>query len=351
MTSQFSYYPNHRDQPDHSRRRRLWSPWLLAPLAALVAVVVLAVVWTHMAFNQRPVAQTSQPGVHTLASAKCDDAQAVANLLISQGFKPGEFTVGVDKFNLSLPAAKQAGPGSFSTKPLTTSAMLIAFLESGDSAAKAAKGHAATQGSATDAQLFDPENWQGFQLLVPSSWAGNTVFVSGSEKPVGTLNSQVGDIGWVFINPADCTKAGLKLQHVALIRMGCANPQNVLPTPTTPPGGQGGCAENCSPTPVPQCPPDQHPSPINPAVCIVPKNGPSDVNVNPSVPPAVRGPGTTIGGVTPPPAVPPTDSPTGCNGLCPGHNPTPVPTPPPAVPTPIASNPPPSTPIPTPPPS
>lgn len=108
-----------------------------------------------------------------------------------------------------------------------------------------------------------------------------------------------------------------------------------------------------TPTPTTVCPPDMpHGTPPN---C---KDDPvNDVNVNPAVPPQVRGPGTTPVGTDPGPATPPVDSPTGCDGPCPAPAPAPAPAPqpstPPSEPAPVPTpwEPPEATPVPTDPPA
>jgi hypothetical protein len=108
-----------------------------------------------------------------------------------------------------------------------------------------------------------------------------------------------------------------------------------------------------TPPPTMTCPPGEHPSPLQPWVCIVPKNAAAA----PSVSPGIGGRGKTSPGSSPSStASVPTDSTTGCNGPCPtaSTSPTPAPSesPPPTQPppTPIASDPPTPTAIPSPPP-
>lgn len=74
------------------------------------------------------------------------------------------------------------------------------------------------------------------------------------------------------------------------------------------------------------CPPGQVLSTVDQSRCVLIKDPSKDVLRNPSVPPAVKGPGTTPVGSTPSPATKPTDSTTGCNGPCPGSTASPSPT-------------------------
>jgi len=151
------------------------------------------------------------------------------------------------------------------------------------------------------------------------------------------------------------------------------SPTSTKPSPTpsghktTPPTHRP--THKPSPTPSASCAPGTHPSPVKPSVCVAPKDPSQDVQRNPSVPPQVKGPGTTPVGSNPGPATKPTDSSTGCNGPCPQPSTstspsgssasTPSSTPPSSMPSPtqsaetpapVASQPPQSSPQPTPPP-
>lgn len=103
----------------------------------------------------------------------------------------------------------------------------------------------------------------------------------------------------------------------------------VPPVTTLPPG---------STVPPTTVPPTTVP-PTVPPTTLKPKDPSKDVNVNPSVPPQVRGPGTTPIGVSPGPATPVFDTPTGCNGPCPTVPRTTTPPPPPAPTTPATTSP------------
>lgn len=161
--------------------------------------------------------------------ATCDRMAVTTAMLTNAGFRPGQFVVGEDKFDLSLPAATDHGAGSFST-PLTSSNQLVSFVQSGSPQANRMVEMTNSVAGAKSHQLANPDNWVGFQLLVPSDWTGNTSFVDGSVHPAGTRQSGSGDIGWVFVNPTDCA-ANAQVIRVGVVRMGCGNPQFVPPSP------------------------------------------------------------------------------------------------------------------------
>jgi hypothetical protein len=92
----------------------------------------------------------------------------------------------------------------------------------------------------------------------------------------------------------------------------CGNPVTAAPpasTTTSPPPAIA-LPPPATTTTVPTCPPGQHPSPLN-GVCIAPKDPSQDPLNNPSVPPIVKGQGTTPANGDPGPATQPVDTPCG----------------------------------------
>ncbi len=298
------------------RHTVIWS--VMAAAFAVFVVVVLATGGIGDVFSGGKSAQA------VLSTTDCNNQQAVSNLLMEQGFKAGDFTVGEDKFNLDLPAAKQAGDGKFADKPLTTKDAYVAFLKSDVPAAQAVKKHLLeAQPGATADQIVDPNNIEGFQILVESEWGGNTSFADGKTVAAGTRQSQKGDIGWVFINPSACTKNGnVPTTALTVVRMACGNPQLTPPTPVggkpTPSTSPPGTPTTTSTTTPPNTPVCQYNSslPPNSPMCLPPKVPTQDVNVNPAVPSGVQGPGTTPVGTDPGPATPVYDTPCGL-AICP----------------------------------
>lgn len=210
--------------------------------SALGLIALLVIGLLAGSSSKTPAESTTNKGGK--GGAVCDQQAVVRSVLTSAGFTSKQYTVG-DKFNLSLPAAVEAGHGKFASKPLTTKAALIAFLKSSQPAAQKVMATTVKQSGGTRQQAFNPSNWVGFQLLVPSDWEGNTFFVDGKVKPAGTRHSAVGDIGWMFINPIDCASKA-NVVRVVIIRLGCGNPQTTVPKPRQP-----------KPAPKPTCPPGQ----------------------------------------------------------------------------------------------
>jgi hypothetical protein len=116
-------------------------------------------------------------------------------------------------------------------------------------------------------------------------------------------------------------------------------PPTSVPPTTVPPTTVPPSTVPTTTVPVPLCPDGPLAGKPVPPSGVCPKNPGADVNVNPRVPPAVRGPGTTPIGVNPGPATPVVDSPTGCNGPCPTVPRTTTPPPPPAPTTPATTSP------------
>lgn len=198
-------------------------------------------------------AEASDPGTSTgganssivMVSQSCENpAAAVKDLLLRQGFKPGQFVIGEDQFNLDLPEATEEGTGNFGASATTAEGM-VSFLESDTKAAREVLRHSMREAAVTRAEALDPKNWVGFQLLVKSKWEGNTAFEDGTTKSVGTRSNAQGDLGWVLINPDDCRKVERSMRksgqqsdgkiRTAFVRGGCVNPQTEPPTPDNPP--------------------------------------------------------------------------------------------------------------------
>jgi hypothetical protein len=114
---------------------------------------------------------------------------------------------------------------------------------------------------------------------------------------------------------------------------------SVPPTATTLPSGTTVPPPATTLPPGTTVPPTPTVPPTVPPTTLKPKDPSKDVNVNPLVPPQVRGPGTTPIGVNPGPATPVFDTPTGCNGPCPTVPRTTTAPPPPAPTTPATTNP------------
>jgi hypothetical protein len=225
--------------------------WIVVALVGLIATAAVAVIG-HVGFGshspthhtvvaKRRAVKTTVTATPVASTNACDNPQAVSNLLLAQGFKAGQFTVGLKSFNLSLPAAEAAATGKFASRPLNTKAELISFLKSGSASANALLVQVMTQSGASRAQAMDPSNWTGFQIVVPSNWDGNTSFVNGHVVSAGTRKDPAGDIGWVLINPSACQQvltsstSTSATPAVGLARGGCGNHELVLPVPPSAP--------------------------------------------------------------------------------------------------------------------
>ena len=159
--------------------------------------------------------------------------------------------------------------------------------------------------------------------------AGGGLFGAGTLPQVVLNDQQEGLpalILEIWLKGVDCPVhvIGFNTQDTRLEEFApdCTNPQPPPTVTTLPPG-------STVPPTVTTVPP----------TTLKPKDPSKDVNVNPSVPPQVRGPGTTPIGVSPGPATPVFDTPTGCNGPCPTVPRTTTPPPPPAPTTPATTSP------------
>lgn len=211
-------------------------------IALLVTGLSVATGITSKASAKTPVSATNTCG---------NPQTAVANMLVSKGFQPGQFVIGDGNFNLNLPAAQSAAPGKFSQQPLDTKTELVSFLKSGSPSSKALLTQVEGQASASQAQALDPNNWVGFQIYVPSNWNGNTSFVNGQVVSAGTRVDPAGDIGWVLVNSSGCHQGSQSSvsYKIGIVRGGCGNHEVVLPTPPPPPPPPPSC--KCVSTPPP----------------------------------------------------------------------------------------------------
>lgn len=219
----------------------------------------------------------------TPSGESCNKQEVVRGILVSAGFTADQFTIGEENFNLSLPAAQDAGNGRFADQPLTTVGALTSFVGSGAPAANKLLDTTVTLSGGTREQAVDPSNWVGFQLLTRSEWSGNTLFVNGQVTPAGTRHSAEGDIGWVFINPSDCSTRA-NVVRVAIVRLACGNPQTVAPNPPgTPP-----------PAPTPTSTPTTRPTPTTtPTPTTVPCPSGKCTPATPVAPPPTMAPPAT----------------------------------------------------------
>ncbi len=220
---------------------------------------------------------------------------------------------------------EERGDESFLEETAQTSEDLLEFLNSDADEAAAARnfyeeclmynGYGADE---LTRLLSTPDAWGTHQILPEAEWVDNTYYVNGKAK-VSSHRRAVngGDIVHIYVtldgNVLECTT----------MRGDCGNPggKPVPPEPPTPP------------TTTPTSPPTTVPPTTS--TTLAPKDPSKDVNVNPDVPPAVRGPGTTPVGTDPGPADPfpdPTDPDCVDDGYCGGTEPPIVDTPVPTIP-------------------
>ena len=250
---------------------------------------------------------------------------------LSKGFTPDQYVVG--SINDTLPGATANRGGAFSSKAVTTKVELREQLNSGSPEAEAVNADVQEQVAGEGPSLEsvqNVDNWVSVQYLIPVVWPENTTFVGGQAQPAGVLdNGKIGEISWIYVSEVGCelakdTKVKTDEQVKAVVaqtaskRGACLNGKS-HPVP----------ADNYVPHPQPPPPP----RPDNPPPGgLTPKDSSRDVLVNPAVPLAVRGPGTTPPGGNPGPATPPVDDSTGGAPAAPAPAPAPAPPPPPSGP-------------------
>ncbi len=314
--------------------------WMKGGIVSTLLLITLLVVGLAVDPGSSGSATSTKLGmtINVLVAGKgCDKNAGASQALRNQGFKDGQFVIGQDKIDWSASEANQRGSTAFSSKTPKSASELTKQLASKEVKAQTALVSLEKQAGATEAQMLDAKNWVPAQFKVKSEWPGNTSYQNGAVVSAGTRKSDTGDVVWLFVHPDVCVQVmnGQVPPENAVTadRAGCGNPQTSLPTPV---GGK----------PVPTVPPTSLPPvttvPTPPTTTtLTPKDPSKDVLLNPAVPPAVKGSGTTPVGTSPGPATPVYDTPCGLVS-CPTPTtspPPPTPTAPPST-TPVTPNPP-----------
>jgi|GEM_PF-5498170 len=164
------------------------------------------------------------------ANSACDASAVVRQALLAQGLWSDDFVIGDENFDLSLPGAKDAGAGSFSSEPLTSKRAYLDFIGGDTDASRAAFGRLIEDMSdAEAARMLQGMGVVPTQYLVEVEYHDNTLLEGGQVQPAGNVrHGQVGEIVFHFVN-SDC-----KLVTDAGTRGACSNPQGSMPRVTEP---------------------------------------------------------------------------------------------------------------------
>lgn len=203
------------------------------------------------AASPSPSASTSTTGL-----AQCR-ADAVTQYMTAQGFTDGQYVIGEERLDESLPDFAKAGPLAFGKngEVIDSRAKLAEAFTSAEPAMVAVSRAQVAKfiGTYTTEQVLDANNWEVVQLLVPAEATGNTGYSDGTVVKAGAHTSTSGDAYWVFVDPNTCsvpvgtkTSTGADVdpatptteKPVGMVRVGCKNPTDTLqprPTPPVPP--------------------------------------------------------------------------------------------------------------------
>lgn len=183
---------------------------------------------------------------------------AVMAYMQAQGFEDGDFVIGEDNIDTSMPEFSETGSLGFGVdgQIVDSREALQAVFDSNEPRQRAVAETQTMKFSELDEEvILDAENWEIVQSTVPVQIQGNTGFSNGTVVDMGLRNSAAGDAGWLFIDTELCTvptashtAAGElvssttpdKEKPVGFIRVGCINPGDGFlppppPPPTTPP--------------------------------------------------------------------------------------------------------------------
>lgn len=245
------------------RQKRRWLvPTIIA--AALVAVLVIALTSFLNGLTQKSASDadaTPKPPASPSATVDPDFVQcrvdAVMAYMKTQGFEDGDFVIGEDNIDTSMPEFTETGTLGFGVdgQIVDSRKALQAVFDSSDENLQAVTNAQTAKFPELDKEvILDAENWEIVQSKVPVQVQGNTGFSNGTVVDMGLRNSAAGDAGWLFIDTELCTvptashtAAGEpsssttpdKEKPVGFIRVGCINPGDGFlpppPPPTTPP--------------------------------------------------------------------------------------------------------------------
>ena len=284
-----------------------------APLIGLVVLATAVLGGCKIgvdAGEATPSASASSPEAPDAALVQCR-IDGVMEYMTSQGFSDGDYVVGEERLDRSLPYFEAAGPLAFGQGVVVDTRDRLAEAFDSDEPALAAMAQAQVtklDGVAPAEEVLDASNWEVVQLLVPSTATGNSGFVDGTPVATGERSAEAGDAYWLFVDPSTClvpravaTSTGEPVdpatpeteKPVAAVRVGCINPTDGV-HPTPPPTHEE-----------PACPPDQV---VNDnGVCVTPKSDepidyrqPGDSGAGADVGNGARPPSTVDGPAQPP---------------------------------------------------
>lgn len=185
------------------------------------------------------------------------------------GLKDGDFVIGEDRIDTTLPAFKKAGSLAFGKngQKVTTREILAEVFTSDEPNLKAVTEAKVNQliDQYPRKVILDPQNWEIVQYLVPATVSGNTGLDGTSKVSVGDTESAAGDAEWLFIDPVKCVVPTTNFDSmgnpvdpstpeadkpVASVRPGCINANDGMrprKDPSLDPGPRGNAPDGQGP--------------------------------------------------------------------------------------------------------
>lgn len=236
-------------------------------VALVIVVVVASGLLNKPEVTASPEKDKAKPAdVNSSSLTECRIG-AVNAYMSAQGFNEGDWVAGDDNVDHSYDELIEAGSAKF-WEAITSRDKLEEFFSSSDPGAVAAQDRLVTQLSkagVSENDALNSENWEFVQVLVESTFTGNTGFANGKAFDAGDRASSAGDASWVYIDTETCevlqfssaadSTSDPSEPEAVLIRVGCSNPGTGLKPPPPPPA---------------PCPPEQVKN--ENGVCVTPKS-------------------------------------------------------------------------------
>ncbi|NCO10683.1 hypothetical protein GW930_02115 [Candidatus Saccharibacteria bacterium] len=228
------------------------------------------------------IPEAPSASIDTQALAQCR-VDAVIEYMTLVGFEDGDYVIGEERLDKSLPEFSEAGSLAFGLngQVVDSKEALQGVFESKNPELVAVTNTQVKkfEGQFTREEVLNISSWEVVQMLVPVRVAGNTGFNDGKVVSSGVRKSAAGDAFWLFIDPSTCTVPTAQFDStgnavdpdtedkdkpVGFIRVGCINPGD-------------------RPEPEPKCPwnptlPPDHPD------CLQSKDPSDSTAQNPDVP-------------------------------------------------------------------
>ena len=177
-------------------------------------------------------------------TAQCR-VDAIQARMTSFGLKDGDYVIGEDRIDTTMPAFTRAGSLAFGKngQHVTTRKILAEVFASDEVHMKAVTQAKLNQliDQYPREVILNADNWEIVQYLIPTTVTGNTGLDGTTQVSVGNTESEAGDAEWLFVDPKKCVIPTTNFDSmgnpvdpatpendkpVASVRPGCTNPND-----------------------------------------------------------------------------------------------------------------------------